>query len=100
MPLSTISAVATYEYFTGLDGSGAPTWSSDSSQAQPTFVFDRMIGANNGVCYNPFLRRYLIANPGFIDVNGHPVAWHQTSAIPHRTQLTFLESPHPWGPWR
>ena len=75
-------------------------WITDPSQAQPAIVYGRMIGADNGVSYNPYLKRYIIANPGFITADGVPTAWHQTPEVrPHRTQLTFLESETPWGPW-
>ena len=88
-----------YSFFSGLDSLGQPTWTSDSSQAQPSVYFGNMIG-ESPVSYHPFLRRYLIANFGFIDNSGHPRPWHAEPFMsPHRTQLIFLEAINPWGPW-
>ena len=58
-----------------------------------------MVG-ENGVSYHPHLQRFLIANFGFIDDAGQPRPWHsEPYMMPHRTQLTILEAPQPWGPW-
>ena len=89
-----------YQFFTGLDPeSGAPQWTPDGSQAQPSLAFGRMVG-ENPVMYIPSLGRYLFANFGFIDDAGNPRPWHtQPYMSPHRTQLTLLEAAQPWGPW-
>ena len=99
VPPASIGNASSYEFFTGFDGSGAPTWSTDTSQAQPSLAFGRMVG-ENAVSWHPGLKRFLIANFGFIDASGTPCPWHSEPFMsPHRTQLTIFEAPHAWGPW-
>ena len=100
VPVDAFAAPAQYTYFVGLDGAGAPVWSSDSSQAQPVLEFGSMLG-ENVVTYHAPLGRYLVAQYGFIDNEGKPRPWHSEPYMsPHRTQLLLLEAPNPWGPWR
>lgn len=93
---------AAWEFYTGLDGEGQPTWNLDDAQAQPTFRYERMTGENH-ISYNPGIRRYLMGNYGFIDPEGNPRPYHATGGWPEsalRSQLTLFESPEPWGPWK
>ena len=91
---------ADYEFFVGLNGLGAPLWSSDALQAQPALEFANMVG-ENVITYHAPLGLYLCANYGFIDDAGNPRPWHTEPFMsPHRTQLTLLEAENPWGPWR
>ena len=91
---------ASYEFYAGLDGAGAPRWTTDASQAQPALEFGNMLG-ENAVSYHPGLGKYLVANFGFVDHAGQPRPWHtQPFMSPHRTQLLLLEADHAWGPWR
>ena len=97
---AAVANLSAYEYFSGLDGAGAPAWTPDASQAQPSLEFGNMVG-ENAVSYNPLLGRYLMANYGFIDNAGRPRPWHTKPFMsPHRTQLLLLEAERPWGPWR
>lgn len=126
VPQANVDSAAAYEYFVGFDGEGTPTWSSDTSQAQPSIFFGRMMG-ENAAFFNPYLGvggRYVIANFGLIDDEGNPRPWHsEPYMMPHRTQvifasakatyaptlivrppccqmqLTMFEAPNPWGPW-
>lgn len=94
-----VAAVSQYQYFSGLNGLGQPTWNSDARTAQPVLTYGSMIG-ENAVSYNPYLQRYVMANFGLIDTYGRPRPWHSKPFMsPHRTQLLFLEAPRPWGPW-
>lgn len=93
---------AAWEFYTGLDGEGQPTWSADDTQAQPTFRYERMTGENH-ISYNSGIRRYLMGNYGFIDSEGNPRPYHATGGWPEsalRSQLTLYEAPEPWGPWK
>jgi len=99
VPSASRGDTSQYSFFSGLDSKGQPTWTPDSSQAQPSVYFGNMIG-ESPVMYHPSLRRYLIANFGFIDNSGQPRPWHTEPFMsPHRTQLILLESINPWGPW-
>ena len=100
VPPTQVLNRSAYQFFAGLDGAGAPLWTTDDSQAQPALEFGNMLG-ENAVAYHPFLRKYLIAQFGFIDLAGKPRPWHTKPFMsPHRTQLLFLEADAPWGPWR
>ena len=99
VPEATPAAVGAFEFFVGLSGEGAPQWSSDASQAQPSLSYGRMVG-ENPVMYIPALERYVFANFGFLDRAGNPRPWHtEPFMAPHRTQLVLLEAEFPWGPW-
>ncbi len=89
-----------YEFFVGAGGDGAPQWDGDPLQAQPVLTYGNMVG-ENAVFYHPFLKKYMMANFGFLDTVGRPRPWHQEPfMMPHRTQLALLEADAPWGPWR
>ena len=99
VPTAARADPSAFEYFAGFDGAGAPAWSPDQRQAQPSLAFGSMVG-ENAVTYHPLLQRYLVANFGFIDAAGRPRPWHTEPFMsPHRTQLTLLEARDPWGPW-
>ena len=59
----------------------------------------KMIGMNQ-VNFHRHSGRYLVANYGFIDLDGQPCPWHQRPhVVQHRTQLPLLEAAQPWGPF-
>jgi hypothetical protein len=99
IPEATPTDVTQLQYFAGLEAGGAPRWSADALQAEPSLFYSLMVG-ENPVMYVPQLGRYLFANFGFLDAAGAPRPWHtEPFMTPHRTQLVLLEAPHPWGPW-
>ena len=90
-----------WQFFTGLDSDGRPLWSNDEKQAEPIFRYPLMTGENH-ISYNPGIKRYLIGNYGFLDLEGKPRPYHTKEAWPEsclRSQLTLFESSEPWGPW-
>ena len=91
-----------WEFFSGFQThSTEPTWSKSQTEAAPVVTYHNMLG-ENGVGYNPYIKRYIMANYGFIDsVTGLPKPWHNCSGAGcvRRTQLTLLEAEEPWGPW-
>ena len=91
-----------WEFFSGFQThSTKPTWSKSQTEAAPVVTYHNMLG-ENGVSYNPYIKRYIMANYGFIDsVTGLPKPWHNCSGAGcvRRTQLTLLEAEEPWGPW-
>jgi len=87
-----------WEFFVGIKN-GVPAWDTDDTKALPVFTFANMTGENQ-VQYNAGIKRYLVANYGFIDPDGHPRPFHQVPLLyKHRSQLTLFEAPEPWGPW-
>ncbi len=83
VPTAQIETRSSYEFFSGLDSSQDPTWSSDISEMQPVFTDPN--GTEWGVTctYDPYLRRYLLA----VRHNGDAGDWG------------LFDAPDPWGPW-
>lgn len=81
-PQTQMTEQKSYEYFSGLTESGAPSWRSDPATAKPVFTDTNGIGTGSAV-YAPALKRYLLA--GFHVGPG---------------QLGIFEGATPWGPWR
>lgn len=95
VPSNSIQTRSSWQFYTGTDGSGAPTWSSDISQKVPVLEDDRQLYpqtfgtfcCNNahvlgqgGVVYDAPLKRYIFTSWSY--------ATHE-----------FYEAPTPWGPW-
>jgi hypothetical protein len=80
---ANIESRTSYEFFTGLDGSGNATWSSDVTAIQE--VFHDPKGTEWGVTatYDPYLKRYLLG----VRHNGDSGDWG------------LFDAPEPWGPW-
>lgn len=86
-----------WQFLSDVEG---PTWSSDDADAVPVFEYPRMTGENH-VAYNAGIGRYLMGNFSFLTPDGQPRPYHQDLPVSIlRSQLTLLESPTPWGPWR
>ncbi|HLA39856.1 MAG TPA: serine hydrolase [Candidatus Glassbacteria bacterium] len=82
VPIGRIEEREAYEFFSGLDASGGPTWSSDIAQRAGAFEFPGHCHRLD-VVYDPGLGRYLLAL-----ASGHRGGWG------------IYEAPEPWGPWR
>jgi hypothetical protein len=90
-----------WEFYTGLEAGGVPSWSKNDSHANPVFRYHRMTGENH-VSYHKGIKRYLMGNYGFIDQEGNPRPYHASGGWPEsalHSQLTLFEAPEPWGPW-
>ena len=88
-----------WEFYTGNDNSGNPTWSKNDTLAVPVFRYPLMT-CENHAAYNKGIQRYILGNSSFIDENGNPRSYYQNypySVYP--SQLTLFEAPEPWGPW-
>ncbi len=83
-PSDDVMNVNAFEFFTGLDGQGNPTWSSDASQRTPVFEDANGVGWCVSVSYNAPLGRYLLMTEH--DVSGEGF-------------LGIFDAPEPWGPW-
>jgi malectin (di-glucose binding ER protein) len=75
-----------WQFFSGLNSSGSPTWSSNTSDRQPVFT-DAVngIGWVVSVIYHPILHRYLLTT--------RPVGEFTNSS------WGLFDAPEPWGPW-
>jgi hypothetical protein len=77
-----------YQYFTGLDAHGQPTWSGLELEARAIF-FDANHVDSPEVVFDSGLHRYLMTV-------AHASESDRNSTI---GQVGLFESPHPWGPW-
>jgi hypothetical protein len=85
VPKNQILTRGAYEFFTGFDGSSAPTWSIDITDRKPVFEDPNGVGITS-VSYNPGINRYILTS-------GHG---------PHSDglrRLGLFDAPEPWGPW-
>jgi hypothetical protein len=80
-PAGRMQDRAAWEFFSGFDASGRPSWSGDIGARRPVFEYAGRCQRVDAV-YNPGLRRYLLAVS-----YGHGGAWG------------IYDAPEPWGPW-
>jgi hypothetical protein len=92
MPKDEIKDRDAYEFFTGLDEQGNPTWSPEVNQRQPIFTDPNGVGNKSqaSVSYVPGLDRYLLTVPH------RPPSQSITAGA---GQLGVFDAPRPWGPW-
>lgn len=87
VPKTQLAQASAYEYFTGLDGGGNPTWSTAVQDRQPVFA-DPVNGVmRTSVSYNPGLDRYLLITQ---QVNRNKAGG---------AMIGIYDAPEPWGPW-
>ena len=70
-----------YQFFTGLDSEGAPTWSHDEDQRTPHFTDPAGVEGVQ-VIYNAAIKRYVL-----------------TVHRGEQGTLGVFDAPEPWGPW-
>jgi hypothetical protein len=96
VPNTSIQDRSTWQFYTGTDGGGNPTWTSNIGDKMPVLEDDRMLYPSEigtppcpasepvigqgGVTYDAPLHRYIF------------VSW---TCPTHE----FYEAPQPWGPW-
>jgi hypothetical protein len=92
VPQEEIKDRDAYEFFTGLDEQGNPTWSADVEQRQPVFTDPNGVGNTSqaSVSYVPGLDRYLLTVP-------HRPPYQSITA--GAGQLGVFDAPTPWEPW-
>ena len=86
VPKDKISGRGAYQFFSGLDAKGKPTWSADLSARKPIFTDPRGV-MRISMNYNPAIKRYILT------------ASHRVGEGPHNPSLGVFEAPEPWGPW-
>jgi hypothetical protein len=78
VPAASLQTMSAWEYMTGLDANGVPTWGA-ASAAQPMWS-DPDFGFA-ALTYHPATNRYLLSGQGSIQ------------------DLAIYDAPQPWGPW-
>jgi len=85
---ASLSNLASYQYLSGFDGQGLPTWSSNFADRSSVFHHTGHC-LRSGISYNAGLGRYL---------------WWQLYLGPDDPRFSggfgVYEAPEPWGPWR
>jgi hypothetical protein len=72
-----------YQFFSGFDGSGNPTWTNTIANRQPVWQ-DAINGTHRmAASYNPGIRRYFLT----------------TMTIDRIGRIAMFDAPTPWGPW-
>lgn len=84
VPADQLLEHSAYEFFSGIDGGGEPTWSADPVARVPVFEDPNGVGWNASVSYNEPLGRYLLMTEHTASFQG---------------QLGVFDAPEPWGPW-
>lgn len=89
---TNILTQSSYEYFSGLDGDGQPTWSSSSSNAA-SIMYNAGKCLRSGLSYNEAIGRYLWWQ--------HDPTTGTGGGFDTRTQGGFYvyEAAELWGPW-
>ncbi len=82
VPVDKITEREAYEFLSGYDSAGNPTWSADINERAGTLSFPGHCHRLD-VTYNPGIGRYLMV-----------------MAANHRGSLGIYEASEPWGPWR
>ena len=85
VPAGQLAERGAYEFFTGLDSSGTPGWSSDVGERAPVFNDPENGVMLTSVTYNAGLGRYLLVT--------------QQRSIEPGGFIGIYESDAPWGPW-
>jgi hypothetical protein len=85
VPRQSITIKTAYEFFSGFNANGNPTWSTDISQRRAVFTFPG--GCNRiDVTYNAPLKRYLLVTRSRAQAGG-------------KNQFSIYDAAEPWGPW-
>jgi len=90
VPKDAVAERSAYEFFTGLNEDGGPSWSSDIADRAAVFAHRKRC-LRTGITYNAGLGRYLW--------------WHQLPNHPTDPRTRFYggfavyDAPEPWGPW-
>ncbi len=88
VPKQKVADRSTYEFFSGLNSPGKPTWSADIQRRKPIFT-DPNGTQRIAITYNAGLKRYILTTshrpPG--------------SKATHTAALGVFDAPEPWGPW-
>lgn len=87
VPRGKVTDRASYQFFAGLNGSGAPIWTKDPNQRRPVLEKPYLLDAPPGVSWNPYLQRFIM------------VMGHLSTNSAANIGIGFYEARMPWGPW-
>jgi hypothetical protein len=88
VPATAIADRGAYEFYTGLDRTGQPTWSASAARKVPVYEDPDGVGPFPQMIYVPGLDRLVYTNQ-----HG------DGSSAATRSLLTMADAPQPWGPW-
>lgn len=82
VPKDRLGSRNSYEFFTGVDGKGNPTWSLNIVGKEPVFIDPNGVLWGVNACFHPVSKRYLLT------------VRHDESG-----GWGIFDAPEPWGPW-
>ncbi len=85
VPANAMMDLFAYEFFTGLDRRGNPTWSADASQRVAVLEDSNGVGWTVSVSYNAGIRRYILMT--------------EHTAPRSSGRMGMFDALEPWGPW-
>ena len=86
VPKAKVADRAAWEFFTGLDDGGRPSWNRDIGARKPIFT-DPQGTQRVAITYNAARRRYFLTTS------------HRDANQTHTAALGVFDAPEPWGPW-
>jgi hypothetical protein len=84
VPKDEIMSRTSYHFFSGLDSSSNPAWSSNVASRLPVFEDPLGVGWNASGSFNPGLGRYFLITEHEETFSGN---------------IGIFDAPEPWGPW-
>jgi hypothetical protein len=88
VPKEAVAERSRWEFFSGLDPSGAPTWSGELENRKSIFT-DPHGTQRVAVTFNAALKRYILTSAHL----------PSGSKAMHTPALGVFDAPEPWGPW-
>lgn len=94
VPATSIQTRSSWQFYTGVDGSGNPTWSSDITTKAPVLEDDRLLYPTT---FNNSYANFPVLGQGGV-VYDAPLHRYIFSSWSYATHELY-EAPRPWGPW-
>jgi len=93
-----------YQFFNGIQLDGSDVWTSDSTIATSVWHFPLQTSVQQAN-YHAGMKRYIFANWAWISYDGYGRPDHTADEVNgrtghQRTQLSLVEAPNPWGPFK
>ncbi len=99
VPKKKVADRAAYEFFAGLNASGAPRWSRQIEDRKPIFTDPR--GTQRiSMTYNAGVKRYIMTASHLVRAGqDDEKSARKENRDPWGPSLGVFDAPEPWGPW-
>ncbi len=82
-----------YEWFEYINEDSSASWTQDFTKRATVFHDNNAYLWHLSICYNPGLKRYLLAKPHFAKED------NRKSILADVSSFGIFDAPNPWGPW-